>query len=134
MNSLNWNKLFLSAGLLIFGAISTGTLTGCAGNATHSGPRLDDQENYVYYPDYGIYYSVDQRQYVYLEGDTWSRSASPSNIPVKVLNASRSVQMPFHDSPEDHNSEVLKKYPSVSVQRSTHTAPFWEDSTVLTKN
>ncbi len=96
-------------------AISAANLTGCASHAERSVPAyVDDDDDYVYYPDYVVYYGTRRHQYVYLDGTTWTRTSSPSNIFVSRLATSPSVQMPFHDSPEDHHSEVLGKYPIVS--------------------
>ena len=68
-------------------------------------------ENYVYYPNYGIYYNSHRHQYLYLKGDVWVTQPAPEGVSVEVLMASPSVNMDFHDSPERHHAEMLKKYP-----------------------
>ena len=68
-------------------------------------------ENYVYYPNYGIYYNSRRHQYMYLKGDVWVTQPAPEGVTVEVLMASPSVDMDFHDSPERHHAEMLKKYP-----------------------
>ena len=68
-------------------------------------------ENYVYYPNYGIYFNSRRHQYVYLKGDVWVTQPAPEGVSVEVLMASPSVNMDFHDSPERHHAEMLKKYP-----------------------
>jgi len=68
-------------------------------------------ENYVYYPNYGVYYNSYRHQYMYLRGNVWVTQAAPEGVSVEVLMASPSVDMDFHDSPERHHTEMLKKYP-----------------------
>jgi hypothetical protein len=68
-------------------------------------------DNYVYYPNYGVYYNNHRHQYHFLKGDVWMAQPAPAGVPVDVLMASPSVNMDFHDSPEKHHAEMLKKYP-----------------------
>jgi hypothetical protein len=68
-------------------------------------------ENYVYYPNYGVYYNSRRHQYIYLKGDAWVTQPAPYGVSAAVLMASPSVDMDFHDSPEKHHAEMLKKYP-----------------------
>ena len=68
-------------------------------------------ENYVYYPNYGIYYNSHRHQYLYLKGDVWMTQPAPEGVTAEVLMASPSVDMDFHDSPERQHAEMLKKYP-----------------------
>jgi len=68
-------------------------------------------ENYVYYPSYGVYYNSRRHRYMFLKGDVWVTQAAPEGVTAEVLMASPSVDMDFHDSPERHHAEMLKKYP-----------------------
>jgi hypothetical protein len=68
-------------------------------------------DNYVYYPHYGVYYNRDRHQFVYLKGDTWITAAAPDGIGADMVLASPSVVMDFHDSPERHHADILKRYP-----------------------
>jgi hypothetical protein len=68
-------------------------------------------DDYVYYPNYGVYYNSRRHQYYYLRGDVWVTQPAPEGVSVEVLLASPSVAMEFHDSPEKHHAEMLKKYP-----------------------
>ena len=68
-------------------------------------------ESYVYYPNFRVYYNSRRHQYMYLKGDTWVTQPLPEGVSVEVLMASPSVDMDFHDSPERHHAEMLKKYP-----------------------
>jgi hypothetical protein len=69
------------------------------------------QDDYVYYPDYEVYYSSSRHQYAYIEGGAWVSRPAPRGVSVGVLLASPSVRMDFHDSPAHHHSEVVQKYP-----------------------
>jgi hypothetical protein len=69
------------------------------------------QDNYVYYPGYGIYYNSGQHQYGYLQGSAWVWAPSPSGVSVDVLRASPSVNMDFHDSPASHHDAMVRQYP-----------------------
>jgi hypothetical protein len=73
------------------------------------------QDNYVYYPDYQVYYSGYTRQYVYLDGGAWVTRPSPPRVSAGVLFASPSVRLEFHDSPANHHAAVLRQYPRHST-------------------
>jgi hypothetical protein len=68
-------------------------------------------DDYVYYPSYGIYYNSSRHQYACLENGAWVMQPVPRGVSVKVLLASPSVRMDFHDSPANHHAEMLRKYP-----------------------
>jgi len=107
---------------LVLGAILLAVLTKGVGNADAQnvgitvGPPVIVApvvipDDYVYYPNYGVYYNSRRHQYHYLKGDAWVTQAAPEGVSVDVLMASPSVDMDFHDSPEKHHTEMLKKYP-----------------------
>ena len=96
------------------------TLTGCIGYV--DGPPQGNvyvepnaifavQDDYVYYPDYQVYYSNSRHQYAYPEGGRWVARPAPAGVSVNVLRASPSVQMNFHDSPVNHHAAVVQQYP-----------------------
>jgi len=68
-------------------------------------------DNYVYYPNYGVYYNGQRHLYHYLRGDTWVTQPAPEGVTVDALQASPSVNMEFHDSPALHHAEMQKRYP-----------------------
>ena len=68
-------------------------------------------EDYVYYPNYGVYYNVHRRQFNYLRGNDWVSQPTPSGVSAQELFASPSVKMDFHDSPSKHHAQMLQKYP-----------------------
>ena len=74
-------------------------------------PAVVVQDDYVYYPNYGVYYNSRRHQYYYLRGDTWIWAPAPEGVTVGVLLASPSVHMAWHDSPANHHKEMLQKYP-----------------------
>lgn len=94
------------------------TLTGCVGYV--DGPRAGIyvepamvvvQDDYVYYPEYECYYSVSRQHYAYREGNAWVSRPAPRGVSERVLRASPSVKMNFHDAPAQHHEAVVKQYP-----------------------
>ena len=95
------------------------TLTGCVGYV--DGPRAgvyvapavvaSCRDDYVYYPDYEVYYSGSRHQYSYMEGGVCVSRPAPRGVSVDVLLTSPSVKMDFHDSPANHHAEVVRQYP-----------------------
>jgi hypothetical protein len=109
----NKTGLVLSAVLLV-------ALIECAGNAAGQDARANAgikvvapamQDNYVYYPRYGVYYNSSQRQYAYQDKGAWVSRPAPNGVSADVLRASPSVKMNFHDSPEKHHAAMVQKYP-----------------------
>jgi hypothetical protein len=109
------------AGFVLAAALLT-VLTGCVGYV--QGPRAGvyvappvvdvgfaAQDDYVYYPDYEVYYSVSLHQYAYREGNAWVSRPAPRGVTVDVLMRSPSVKMNFHDSPANHHAETVRQYP-----------------------
>jgi len=70
------------------------------------------QDDYIYYPNYQVYYSSGRHQYAFRDGTAWVSRPTPPGVPPNVLRASPSVKMDFHDSPENHHAAVVKKYPT----------------------
>jgi hypothetical protein len=68
--------------------------------------------DYVYYPDYEIYYSRNYQQYVYRDNCAWvTRKTAPASVPAGILSASRSVPMHFQDDPPRHHADVVRMFP-----------------------
>jgi hypothetical protein len=107
----------------VLGAVFLLTLTGCVGYV--EGPRAGvqvepavqvnagfiEQDDYVYYPDYQMYYGSRSHRWYDREGSSWVARPEPREVSVDVLRSSPSVRMDFHDSPAHHHSEVVQKYP-----------------------
>jgi hypothetical protein len=121
---MNDKKLFFKTNKAgcVLGAVLLTTLTGCVGYV--DGPRAGVyvappvvetavvvQDDYVYYPDYEVYYSSSRHEYAYREGSAWVSRPAPRGVTVNVLLASPSVRMDFHDSPANHHAEVVRQYP-----------------------
>ena len=110
------------AGLVVAGALAA-SFTGYANDAPRD--RTDRQQgverraqaalvvedDYDYYPGYEMYYNRSRQEYVYREGAEWIRRPTPLGVAVETLNASPSVHLDFHDSPERHHDTVVKTYP-----------------------
>jgi hypothetical protein len=122
---MNYEKHFFrtnKVGLVLCGVL-LGTLTGCVGyidgpraGAYVAPPVVVVEDDYVYYPDYEIYYSSSRHQYAYRDGRAWVSRPAPRGVSVQVLFASPSVRMDFHDSPEHHHAEVVRQYPGHRAQ------------------
>jgi hypothetical protein len=119
-------KLFYNKLGFVLGAAFLTTLTGCVGYV--DGPRAGVnvappvvetsvvvQDDYVYYPDYEIYYSSSRHQYYWPEGGAWVVRPAPRGVSVDVLFASPSVRMNFHDAPANHHAEIVRQYPKHSA-------------------
>jgi hypothetical protein len=94
------------------------TLTGCEGYVSTPGadvavsaPGVVVQDDYVYYPSYGIYYNNTRHNYAYREGNAWVSRPAPRGVSVDAVRASPSVRMDFHDSPANHHDAVVRQYP-----------------------
>jgi hypothetical protein len=74
-------------------------------------PAVVVQDDYQYYPSYGIYYNTYRHQYAYLNGNAWVWAPAPQGVSLQMLQASPSVHMDFHDSVEKHHKDVLQRYP-----------------------
>ena len=107
----------LSAALLVALAEGVSSANGQGAGITITppvvvaAPPVVVQDNYVYYPSYGIYYNSGRHQYAYLQGGAWVNALAPSGVSVDVLRASPSVNMDFHDSPANHHAAMVRQYP-----------------------
>ena len=114
----DWAGLISGAALLtVFG------LTGCgrqgmsrpgayqSPNVVLAQPVVVLQDDYVYYPQYEVYYSSSRHQYGYRDGNAWAWRPAPPHVSLNVMLASPSVHMDFHDSPERHHDAIIRSYP-----------------------
>lgn len=101
----------LGAALVLTLAGCVGYVEGPRGEVAVASPAVVVQDDYVYYSNYGIYYSNSRRQYASLEGGAWVSQPAPRGVSVNVLLASPSVKMDFHDSPANHHAAVARQYP-----------------------
>jgi hypothetical protein len=122
---MNDKQLFYRPGKLglVLGAALLGTLTGCVAYVEPARPRevyevappvqttVVVEDDYVYYPNYEVYYSSSRHQYAYRDGRNWVSRPAPRGVSVDVLMAAPSVRMDFHDSPARHNDEIVRQYP-----------------------
>ncbi len=76
-----------------------------------SAPVFIEQDDYIYYPQYRIYYGSRSHHYYRYEGRSWVAGPTPHGVAVNVLFASPSVNVEFHDSPSAHHEQVIKTYP-----------------------
>jgi len=110
---------------LVLGTAFLGLMAGCVGYvggqreavyapapSVYVESGIAAQDDYVYYPAYQVYYSSERQQYVYLDGGSWVSRAAAPRVSANVLFASASVKVDFHDSPANHNAEIVKQYPT----------------------
>jgi hypothetical protein len=105
----------------VLGAVLLAALTKDVGSASAQGIAITVtppgvapvvvSDDYVYYPNYGVYYNSHRQQYHYLRDNVWVTQSAPEGVSAAVLLASPGVNMDFHDSPEKHHAEMLKRYP-----------------------
>ena len=74
-------------------------------------PEVMAEDDYVYYPEYEVYYSNRRHQYGYWEGSRWLWRPAPPRVGINVLVGSPSVHMDFHYSPERHHQDIVRRYP-----------------------
>jgi hypothetical protein len=108
---------------IAFGTVLLGAFTGCVGyvDEPHHGygyvsppsvyVEAGFHDDYVYYPNYQVYYSSTRHNYIYQDGRNWVTRSAPPRVSVGVLFASPSVRLDFHDSPSSHHSTVVQQYP-----------------------
>ena len=51
------------------------------------------EDDYVYYPEYEVYYSNQRRQYIYRDGRAWVTRPAPPRVAISVLLATPSVRV-----------------------------------------
>ena len=102
--------LLLGSGFLV-------TLIGCynpppeRGADRPAGSQVVEQDDYVYYPGYEVYYNNTRHQYVYREDNAWVNRPQPPRAWAQTLPGSPSVHVDFHDAPERHHAEIVREYP-----------------------
>ena len=125
------NRVALLSGALVATALSNGCAYSNPGGpvAYREPPRVAvvEQDDYVYYPQYEVYYSNSRHQYGYREGNRWAWRPAPPGVSVNVLYKSPSVRMDFHDSPEHHHSTVVQRYPRNWKQSDNHRDDHHDD-------
>jgi hypothetical protein len=100
------------AGLVLAGCETEVHQTVAYHEDRYAGPRtVVADDDYVYYPQYEMYYSNRRHEYGYRDGNAWTWRATPPRVGVNVIASSPSVHMDFHDSPESHHAQVVKTYP-----------------------
>ncbi len=68
-------------------------------------------DDYIYYPDYEVYYNQTTGVYWYMQGGVWMTGPVVPGIAMGVLVAAPSIRMDFHDSPANHHAMVIGRYP-----------------------
>ena len=109
----------------MFSAALLGLSSGCVNSVSESQASVGTEapisvyvergvaglDDYVYFPAYQVYYSSERGRFVYLKGRSWVSQPVPPHVAPRVLFASPSVSVPFHDSPANHHADIVKQYP-----------------------
>lgn len=118
------NRLIIGITLLL-------SMSGCVGYVERPGARgayvsagvraeavFIEQEDYVYYPRYQMYYGSRSHQYYYQDGSAWVSRSEPRGVTASVLISAPSVTMEFHDRPALHHAQIIQTYPRTWVKSS----------------
>jgi len=101
-------------------AVLLGISTGCVGYAEpgYAGVAVAPpavgvvvQDEYLYYPHYGVYYNTYRNNYVYRDRFRWVTRPNPPRGLADDFRRSPSVHLDFHDSPVNHHRSVVRQYP-----------------------
>ena len=104
----------------MLGAALPVSVTGCVGYVDRPRERnvyveparvFIEQDDYVYYPGYQMYYGSRSHHYYYQEGSSWVSRPAPRGVSASVLFAAPSVTLDFHDGPAMHHPQVIRTYP-----------------------
>lgn len=101
--------LVLGGAMMLTGCV--GRVDGPSGEVVVAPSAFVVQDDYVYYPRYGVYYSDSRHQYAYLDRGAWVAENAPRGVSIDALRASPSVKMDFHDAPANHHATVARQYP-----------------------
>src|SRR5579862_1775873 len=116
----------------VLGTVFLLTLTGCVGYVEGPGAgvyveptvQVDvgfvEQDDYVYYPGYQMYYGSRSHRWYDREGSSWVAHPAPRGVSVDALRSAPSVRMDFHDSPANHHTTVVQKYPKNWAPSGSH--------------
>ena len=107
----------------ICGAAFLLALTGCVGYVrgpgagVYVGPAVEVnagfamEDDYIYYPGYQMYYGSRSHRWYDYESSRWMSRPAPRYLSPRVIRASPSVRVDFHDSPAAHHAQVIQTYP-----------------------
>ena len=102
--------IVLGSALVVAFTMGMGSVEGQS-VVIQAAPAAVVQDDYVYYPHYGVYYNHSRHQYYYMKNNAWVVAPAPEGVTADVLLASPSVHMDFHDAPSRHHADMLKRYP-----------------------
>jgi hypothetical protein len=84
------------------------SLPGIFGEAPYEN-RTTAQNQYLYYPDYDLYYNRNTGDFISFENNRWIARKSPRNVSSDRLFASRSVSLQGYDTPEQHRAMYYRQ-------------------------
>lgn len=102
-------------------ALTSGLLAGCVGGGSPFrslsdilGVRINEEprnfgSDYIFYPDYDVYYNRSSGEFVSFENGRWVARKSPRNTTTQRVFESRSINIDGFDSPAHHRSEMARQ-------------------------
>ena len=105
--------------LILMLVVACNEPTEARGFSGITGDHIGD--DYVYYPKYEVYYVPTRKEYVYYDTSsaTWVHTTAPTQVWAKDITDTASVKMDFHDAPEGHHQETMRRYPQTWVSPET---------------
>lgn len=109
-------------------------LAGCAGSPSAMSlavqPSVAQMQafrgvwpEFVYYPDYEVYYSRNYELYVFRLNSGWMTQSWPPDLPAGTLERARAVPMEYHFSdPFSHHQDIARQYPPHQASANTAVA------------
>jgi hypothetical protein len=109
---------------VIIGGLGALTLLGLSGCATNGDPfsgltrilsfpgyvnREVVQNEYLYYPEYDLYYNRNSQQFLSVENNRWVTRNHPRNVSAERVFASRSVRIDGYSTPEQHRNAYYEQ-------------------------
>lgn len=74
-------------------------------------PVFREEDDYAYYPRYGMHYGRRSHRYYRQEGRARVATRAPGGVAVNALVSSPSLNVEFHDSACAHHQQVIKTHP-----------------------
>jgi len=79
-------------------------ILGNVGSGDRTGGRSAVQSEYLYYPEYDLYYNRNTREFLSVENNRWVARTNPRNVSANRVFATRAVSLDGYDSPQHHRN------------------------------
>lgn len=103
------------------------TLLGLVGNVGLGG-RSAVQSDYLYYPEYDIYYNRNTREFLSVENNRWVVRDYPRHVSPDRIFATRAIRLDGYDSPEHHRNTYYQQNRNQSRRHRSDSSRGWNSS------